>query len=329
MNAHAYPDDNPKTARGAVKPPLHFVPPVALLHLGAAMENGGDKYGAMNWREKRISSSVYYDAAMRHLLAWWDGEDVAPDSGVHHLGHVMACMALILDGSASGMLNDNRPTPGMFADAARADEKRRKAAGVADPTPEDLKDFRRRMDDALRACRFDMPTPKFSGGTCNADPGDEPKFKVGDRVRGRLTRTGAIVTEVEFDGRLRGVLRDDEKKPRTVYAGVYYDPAPPVEFEVGDRVEYVEGLGRVGESTVTEVGSAGVRVEAGPYRIPTGPNRLIRRLNLKVGDRVKTPFSDAPGTVRVVDDRGVNVLWDGCAPSPTVRWQESHLERVR
>jgi hypothetical protein len=63
-------------------------------------------------REKTISSTVYYGAAMRHLQAWFDGEDLAPDSGVHHLAHVMACCAMVLDGQSLAKLNDNRPPPG-------------------------------------------------------------------------------------------------------------------------------------------------------------------------------------------------------------------------
>lgn len=104
-----YPDNNPKTAIGVSKVPLHFIPPVALVHLGLAMEDGGSKYGLMNWREFTVSSSVYYDAIFRHLMAWWDGEDAAPDSGVHHLGHVMACCAIILDAAETTRLNDDRP----------------------------------------------------------------------------------------------------------------------------------------------------------------------------------------------------------------------------
>lgn len=108
-----YPDDNPKTIIGARKPPVHAIPPIAILHLGQAMANGEGKYGLTNWRGHRVSSSVYYDAAMRHLMAWWDGEDIAVDSGCHHLAHVMASCAILLDAAAiPDSLNDNRPTKG-------------------------------------------------------------------------------------------------------------------------------------------------------------------------------------------------------------------------
>jgi hypothetical protein len=114
-------DRNPKTIYGQAKPGVHAIPPVALLHLGRGMEDGEAKYGLTNWRENEVSASVYYDAAFRHMAAWWDGEQIAPDSGVHHLGHVMACCAILLDAEHMGKLNDDRPSvPGTFADVVKA-----------------------------------------------------------------------------------------------------------------------------------------------------------------------------------------------------------------
>lgn len=108
----SYPDDNPKTAVGAAKVPLHLVPPVAAHHMALAFKDGEAKYGPYNWREHRVSASVYYGAMRRHMDAWWDGEDLSQDSLVHHLGHVMACCAILLDAAAVGKLNDDRPLPG-------------------------------------------------------------------------------------------------------------------------------------------------------------------------------------------------------------------------
>ena len=118
-----YPDDNPKTVVGTSKPSLSTVPPIALFHMGEAMRDGVDKYGLMNWRLNRVSSSVYYNAAMRHLMAWWDGEMNASDSGVHHLAHAMACLAIILDAESIGNLNDDRPTSGNLPEFIRAHTK--------------------------------------------------------------------------------------------------------------------------------------------------------------------------------------------------------------
>ena len=115
------PDTNPKSVFGTAKPGFHAIPPVALLHCGRGMEDGEVKYGLTNWREHEVSASVYYDAALRHLMSWWDGEQVAADSGVHHLGHTMACCAILLDAEHMGKLNDDRPSvPGPFAEAVKA-----------------------------------------------------------------------------------------------------------------------------------------------------------------------------------------------------------------
>ncbi|MBB3980124.1 hypothetical protein GGQ64_005371 [Rhizobium azooxidifex] len=109
------PDDNPKTALGKLKPGTAAIPPVAILELGRAMTNGAVKYGRFNWRDKTITTSVYTDAIDRHLLAFRDGEDLASDSAAHHLAHVMACCAILLDAIHTGNLNDDRRRDGAAA----------------------------------------------------------------------------------------------------------------------------------------------------------------------------------------------------------------------
>ena len=107
-----YKDNNPKTLVGASKVPLHLVPPSAKHFLAEALGDGARKYGPYNWRDSKISVSVYKAALERHMDAFWDGEDYAADSGVHHVAHAMACCALILDAMSIDMLVDDRPTPG-------------------------------------------------------------------------------------------------------------------------------------------------------------------------------------------------------------------------
>ena len=110
--ASGYPDDNPKTALGEAKPKLSDTPTIGMREMGRVFSMGAKKYGRFNWREHTVSSSVYYDAAQRHLMAWFEGEDLDPESGIHHLAHVMACMNIILDAGSRGKLNDNRKEPG-------------------------------------------------------------------------------------------------------------------------------------------------------------------------------------------------------------------------
>lgn len=106
---------NPKDAVGDTKPPLHLVPPVALLHMAKVFELGANKYGSYNWRSNDVRLTVYISAAMRHLALLLDGETVDRESGQPHAAHVADCMAIILDATAGGNLIDDRPTPGATA----------------------------------------------------------------------------------------------------------------------------------------------------------------------------------------------------------------------
>jgi len=107
-----YPDNNPKSLLGRNKVPLHLVPPSAKYYLALALADGAKKYGPYNWRDSAISISTYKAAMERHIDAFWDGENVAKDSKVHHIAHAMACCALILDAMTIDMLVDDRPAKG-------------------------------------------------------------------------------------------------------------------------------------------------------------------------------------------------------------------------
>ena len=111
-STEGYPNNNPKAAIGSTKCPLHLVPPALSIGVAEAMKNGADKYGAFNFRDSKIAASVYTGAILRHLYAYMDGEDNASDSGIHHLKHIGASIALMLDSMAAGTYDDDRPTKG-------------------------------------------------------------------------------------------------------------------------------------------------------------------------------------------------------------------------
>ena len=100
---------NPKDALGVKKVPMHCIPTAPLLELALAMMEGGRKYGAHNYRVMGAKASTYYDAACRHLTAWWDGEDIDKESGVHHLIKLCACMFVMRDSQHMGNDIDDRP----------------------------------------------------------------------------------------------------------------------------------------------------------------------------------------------------------------------------
>lgn len=100
---------NPKDALGSKRLPLDLVPMTAVAHQALAHLEGACKYGKWNWRIAGVRASIYVGAALRHIERWNNGEDFDADSGVHNLGHAMACLAILLDAREVGKLNDDRP----------------------------------------------------------------------------------------------------------------------------------------------------------------------------------------------------------------------------
>jgi hypothetical protein len=101
--------DNPKDTIGSRKVPMHHVPCNVLLELGLAMMEGSLKYGSHNYRAAGVKASVYYDAFQRHVMAWWEGENNDPDSGVSHLIKAMACLVVLRDSMHCDNWIDDRP----------------------------------------------------------------------------------------------------------------------------------------------------------------------------------------------------------------------------
>lgn len=108
LRDHKLVDNNLKTAAAVGKPQMSGIPPIAIMALGMAMQDGVNKYGLFNWRETGVTASVFYDAMLRHILAWYSGEEHAPDSSIVHLGHLMAGAAILLDADYHNVLNDDR-----------------------------------------------------------------------------------------------------------------------------------------------------------------------------------------------------------------------------
>jgi len=100
---------NPKELAGAKKASLASIPPVALMELGRVCEIGAAKYGRFNWTESHIVASTYYDAILRHLLAWYTREEKDGEDGMSHMSHIMACTAIIIDAQHIDKMVDDRP----------------------------------------------------------------------------------------------------------------------------------------------------------------------------------------------------------------------------
>lgn len=105
-------DTNPKDAVGTAKVPWSTVSAQVIGEVGIAMLEGALKYGRHNYRAAGVRASVYYDAVVaRHLAAWWEGEDIDPDSGVglSHITKAIAGLTVLRDSMLQGNWVDDRP----------------------------------------------------------------------------------------------------------------------------------------------------------------------------------------------------------------------------
>jgi hypothetical protein len=100
---------NPKDMVGVRKAPMSTVPANVLAEIGVAMLEGSVKYGRHNYRAAGVRASVYYDAVMRHLMSWWEGEDMDPDSGMNHITKALSCLVVLRDAQMQQMYTDDRP----------------------------------------------------------------------------------------------------------------------------------------------------------------------------------------------------------------------------
>jgi hypothetical protein len=115
---------NPKDMVGMRKAPMSTVPANVLAEVGVAMLEGASKYGRHNYRAVGVRGSVYYDGTMRHLMDWWEGEDIDPDSGMSHITKAITSLIVLRDAMIQGKFTDDRPPrskpfyPGLNACAA-------------------------------------------------------------------------------------------------------------------------------------------------------------------------------------------------------------------
>jgi len=127
-------ETNPKDSVGVKKAPMSTVSSLVLAELGVAMLEGARKYGRHNYRVSGVRASVYKDALDRHMTAWWEGEDLDPDSGLSHVTKAIASLFVLRDAMICEMMEDDRPPRG--APAGWLSELNKKAAEIIDRYPD-------------------------------------------------------------------------------------------------------------------------------------------------------------------------------------------------
>ena len=80
------------------KPRWELLPIYPVEETVKVLTYGAKKYDDDNWRKVKPLRQRYYAAALRHIFAWWKGEKLDPESGLHHLAHAICCLIFLMEG---------------------------------------------------------------------------------------------------------------------------------------------------------------------------------------------------------------------------------------
>lgn len=78
-----------------------------LLGVSTVLTYGATKYDVHNWRGGIVYSRCF-SALMRHLWAWWWGEDNDPETGLSHLWHAGCCLMFLTEFEQTSRHLDDR-----------------------------------------------------------------------------------------------------------------------------------------------------------------------------------------------------------------------------
>lgn len=91
------------------KLPYDLYPSEALEGTIRVLQFGAKKYSARNW-ENGMRWGRLFAALMRHLWAWWRGENLDQETGLSHLHHAACCIAFLQTYAIRNIGEDDRPS---------------------------------------------------------------------------------------------------------------------------------------------------------------------------------------------------------------------------
>lgn len=101
---------------------IGFIDPQALMTLGEVAGMGAEKYDKFNYL-KGFDWSLCYNAMMRHAQAFWNGEDLDPESGLPHISHAAWQALALLSFYQRNLGTDDRPGTVMGFNQPEGDNK--------------------------------------------------------------------------------------------------------------------------------------------------------------------------------------------------------------
>ncbi len=78
------------------KPMWSLVPMRPMEEVVGVLTYGAQKYSPDNWKNVDDAEQRYFNAAMRHIWAWRQGEQFDIESHKSHLAHAMCCLLFLM-----------------------------------------------------------------------------------------------------------------------------------------------------------------------------------------------------------------------------------------
>lgn len=89
---------------------MELLPPHALEKIAGIFTFGANKYSAWNYVEGNgLSTSRIYGSLLRHMSAWYRGEEVDEETQQSHLYHAGCCIMMLIEIENKKDKIDDRP----------------------------------------------------------------------------------------------------------------------------------------------------------------------------------------------------------------------------
>jgi hypothetical protein len=97
----------PKYDAGKMR--LDLVPASGVMAAADVFGYGAQKYYANSWRSgEMVTWSRTYGSIQRHLLSFWSGENIDPESGKSHLSHAITQLMILIEHQNINKKGDDR-----------------------------------------------------------------------------------------------------------------------------------------------------------------------------------------------------------------------------
>lgn len=99
-----------KSADESTKIRYDLLPFEPLEDIARVLAFGASKYGENNWK-RGARWGRYFAALLRHLTAWWRGQDLDPETNLPHLAHAGCCLLFLMSYQQNKWGQDDRFPP--------------------------------------------------------------------------------------------------------------------------------------------------------------------------------------------------------------------------